>query len=369
MLKVELVGKFFDNHSLSIVNRNIAINLKDKVNLRCFALDAPISNSVSKQEIQEIVNLTKKEDFKADIQVRHSYPPIWNWPVNKHTRVVYIQPWEYNSVPFEWQYKFETFADLVIAPSTFTAKAYTNSGLNPKRVRVIANGYNPSIFYNTNTRTTDKIKLLFVGCGQFRKGIDILLNLWKSATKRSDNLSLTIKDTPSIYGQSNLQEDIIKLQYNTKCAEIIYDDSDKSDKEMAQLYNEHHILVHPYRGEGFGMHIQEAMACGCIPIVTAGGASDDFVSDFKIASQPRIVNMYEIFGLKAEDASTLMGSHKTVLEPDINDLAKKIQYVIQNLDNIKVDDKLLTTWDVVGESYLDSFNFLVNNFDKINRRE
>jgi glycosyltransferase involved in cell wall biosynthesis len=369
MRNIELVGKFFDNHSLSIVNRNIALSLKDKVNLRCVALDEPTSNSVDKSEIEQIVELTKKEEFIPEVQVRHSYPPIWNWPISEKTKIAYIQPWEYRTVPFEWQYKFETFADLVIAPSKFNISSYTSSGLNPSRTKVVPNGYNPNIYYNKNKRSDSKIKILYVGCHQFRKGVDILLKLWSNATKNSDNLSLTIKDTPSVYGQSDLQKDIIKLQYNKKCAEIIYDDSSKTDEEMADMYNEHHILVHPYRGEGFGMHIQEAMACGCIPIVTAGGATDDFVVDYKINSSARVVNMYDIFGLKPEDSSTMMGQHKFVLEPDINDFAAKIQEVLSNIKNIEVNTEYLTTWEEVGDQYVNSFEYLLDTFSEVKRRE
>jgi glycosyltransferase involved in cell wall biosynthesis len=369
MHKVELVGKFFDNHSLSIVNRNLALNLKDSVDLRCVALDEPSSNTVNKSEIAEIVELTQKDEFVPDIQVRHSYPPIWNWPTEKTTRVVYIQPWEFSSAPLEWQHKFETFADLVIVPSFFNAKTYLSAGLNPSRLKVVANGYNSDVYYNKNKRATDKVKVLYVGCHQYRKGVDLLLELWSKATKGQDSLSLTIKDTPKVYGQSNLQQDIIKLQYQNKCAEIVYDDSDKTDAEMSDLYNEHHILVHPYRGEGFGMHVQEAMACGCIPIVTAGGATDDFVNDYKIASSAKPVNMYDIFGLKPEDASTHMGQHKYVLEPSIQSLAEQLQTVLKDIKTIEVDTSKLKNWQKVSNDYLSAFDYVINNFESTKRKE
>jgi hypothetical protein len=48
-------------------------------------------------------------------------------------------------------------------------------------------------------------------------------------------IKLIIKDTPQVYGSSSLQNDIIKLQYNTMCAEIQDEDAIKSDKEMAEL--------------------------------------------------------------------------------------------------------------------------------------
>jgi glycosyltransferase involved in cell wall biosynthesis len=351
-INVELIGKVFDNHSLSIVNRNIALQLKDKVNLSISALDTYSSDhKLSKIDAQTISSLVNKPLDSVDVQIRHTYPPMWRWPVGNNTKIVFIQPWEYMAVPFEWQYKFETFADLLITPSEWTREVYLNSGINPQRVVSIPNGYNPDIFNKPNTKDNTKITVLYVGCHQFRKGLDILLSVWSQITKQGTPVQLIIKDTPQVYGASNTQEDIVKLQYKTKCADIIYDDSVRSEEEMAALYKQAHVLVHPYRGEGFGMHVQEAMACGCVPIVTFGGPTDEFVKDFKIASSKRIVNMYEIFGLKAEDAMTQMGGHKWVLEPDANDLAKQLHYVINNLKTISVDTSLLNTWTEVGNKY------------------
>ena len=53
------------------------------------------------------------------------------------TKIVYIQPWEWSRVPFEWQYKWETFADAVITPSQWTANVYSEGGLSPSKLIVI----------------------------------------------------------------------------------------------------------------------------------------------------------------------------------------------------------------------------------------
>jgi glycosyltransferase involved in cell wall biosynthesis len=132
---------------------------------------------------------------------------------------------------------------------------------------------------------------------------------------------------------------------------------------MAELYRSCDILVHPYRGEGFGMHIQEAMACGCIPIVTSGGPTDEFVIDYKIASSRKTINMHSIFGLKPEDATTLMGSHKWMLEPDANSLATVLNEVINKINTIQVNTDKVNTWDTVANKYYDAIHYVLNNFD------
>ncbi|MEJ2098717.1 MAG: tetratricopeptide repeat protein [Desulfobacterales bacterium] len=50
-------------------------------------------------------------------------------------------------------------------------------------------------------------------------------------------------------------------------------------EQIAGLYTACDCLVHPYRGEGFGLPVAEAMACALPVIVTRGGACDDFCSD------------------------------------------------------------------------------------------
>jgi len=351
-LKIQFIGKFFDNHSLSIVNRNVALELQKYVDLSILPLDSFNSDyKLEAAQVQSLNALAVKPNSIPDIQLRHSYPPIWKWPEHSSTKVVYIQPWEFMAVPSEWQYKFDTFADALITPSTWTTEVFKNSGINPDKVFTVGNGYNPEIFQFAENRPGDHINVLYVGCAQFRKGIDILLKLWGAATKRSMPISLTIKDTPQVYGQSKLQEEIVQLQYKTGCAPIHYDDSAKSETEMAELYRSHHILVHPYRGEGFGMHIQEAMACGCMPLVTGGGATDDFVLQNRIKSSHRIVNMYEIFGLKAEDSMSMMGAHKWVLEPDINHFAALLNETINSVRTTAVDCSKLRTWSQIAQQY------------------
>jgi len=359
--KIQYIGKFFDNHSLSIVNRNLVLKLKDSFDISILALDEPsYSNKVDSEELEQLLALQKPGD-NFDLEIRHTYPPIWKWPESDATKLVYIQPWEYYAVPFEWQYKFETFADLVITPSLWTKQAFENSGLKPSSILNIPNGYDPNIFYPKEYIDKNELVVLFVGCSQYRKGLDTLLKVWAHATKKEMPIKLIVKDSPEIYGKSTLQEEILRLQYNKSCARIEYDDSVKSSFEMAELYRASDIIVHPYRGEGFGMHIQEAMACGAVPIVTQGGPTDEFVTDYKVPSKKIHADMKSIFALKAEDSTTLMGAHKWVLEPDLVELSKILNYVVTNIKTIKVDTSRLNTWDKVSERYVEALTALSEN--------
>lgn len=328
-MKLELFGKFYDNHSLSIINRNLykALSKIEGVEVRIISLDSyDPSYKLDKDSIRAL-KAAESNSFIPDVQIRHTYPPVWAWPEHEQTKVVYIQPWEYSRIPFEWEYKFETFADGLVVLSNHSKATIIRAGIKPSKVDIVPPGYNSELF---NTQAGDKSKFdfvdpdyfnfVYVGNSQWRKGLDILLRAWSRVFVKADKARLIIKDNPAIYGDNSILNEIIKLQVNSGCGKIFYIDEQLSEKEMANLYKASKILVHPYRAEGFGMHIQEAVACGCAPIVSKNGPSDDFIfsdSYNKIETQSKIINIEDpnLFIGKAGDSYTNMGSHSFIQEP------------------------------------------------------
>jgi glycosyltransferase involved in cell wall biosynthesis len=369
---IDFVGKFYDNHSLSIINRNLVIQLTTiypdwKISITPLDSYDP-EYKIDKDIVKQLKVLEKAETSEPDIQIRHSYPPIWQWPASDRTKVVYIQPWEYTKVPFEWQYKFETFADALIVPSNYVAKVFANGGLKPEKLFVVANGYNKELF-NTNDDNSDSkyvnkdnFNFVYVGNSQWRKGLDILINAWKDAFKKFDKACLVIKDNPKIYGQSNILNEIIKMQYKTGCSDVVYIDEDLSDKEMAALFKASDVVVHPYRAEGFGMHVQEAMACGCVPIVSADGPTDDFVTNengFILPIERRSVNITDsnVFAMKPGDAMTGMSTHTFYNEPNAESLKNGIKMIYhshnkeEEVYSKKDAMNMINTWEKITKDY------------------
>lgn len=358
--KVEIVGKFYDNHSLSILNRGLAIALSKLPEFDVYigSIDRfDWAHNIPKKDLQAIKQLDKKETPKdIDVQIRHSYPPIFRRHDNPNTKIIYIQPWEYHRIPLEWMYRFENFSDHLVVISNWEREAFLNAGFDPAKITSIAVGYDPEVFQPPMVKPADETTFIYVGCHQFRKGHDILLRAWAKAFGKYDPVNLIFKDTPSIYGESPLAETITRLQYVGNAAKIEYCDDELSQAEIAKLYKKAHYVVHPYRGEGFGMPIQEAMACGAIPIVTNGGATDDFVvePERKIPARMRVVDINEIFAGKPGDSYTDMGSHSWVLEPDELQLAAMLSEahdmkLHRNMPS--VDTSKLTTWDNMAKQY------------------
>lgn len=378
-MNIEFLGKFYDNHSLSIVNRNIVLGLYDKgIKVKITPLDSYNPKyKLTKNTVSILKELENTAIPSVDIQLRHTYPPIWKWPLDKKTKVVFIQPWEFPKAPFEWQYKFEQFADALIVPSNFCANIFASAGLNPENLFVVPNGYNKNIFNNNKDNVDvsslnidkNKFNFVYVGNAQWRKGLDLLLNAWSSVFSKSDNARLIIKDNPQVYGETNILNEIVKLQYKNHCAEIIYLDQNLTDEEMASIYKSSKVVVHPYRAEGFGMHIQEAVASGCLPIVSANGPTDDFITDdggIKLPTITKHINIQDpgIFAMKPGDSATFMGSHTFINEPSLEHLKQALGYVYHahNKEAIlsKYSNNKLNDWESVCNHYISVFNSILS---------
>ncbi len=373
-MNLELVGKFYDNHSLSIINRNLALKLKElEVTFCITALDQYSPESgLDKSDVKTLKELEKVELEDIDVQVRHSYPPIWQWPVSEKTKVVYIQPWEFEKALFEWQYKFETFADALIVPSNYIANVFRSGGLKPSNLFTVPNGFDEKVFNKEEPTdlhplvNPDEFNFVYVGNSQWRKGLDILANAWGKTFKKYDKATLIVKDNPKIYGKNNILNELVKMQYKTGCSRVVYIDEELSQEQMASIYKASKVVVHPYRAEGFGMHVQEATACGCLPLIPADGPTDDFIPQdigIRVNVNRQTMNIQDsgVFAMKPGDATTLMSTHTFYNEPQSEDLINKMRFIYhshnkdgQFFDKLN-DFKLVNTWTKVVEEYLSIF--------------
>tara|TARA_Y100000816_G_scaffold261271_2_gene218135 strand:+ start:1112 stop:2275 length:1164 start_codon:yes stop_codon:yes gene_type:complete len=368
---LEFIGKFYDNHSLTIINRNIILGLSKKFDVYITPMDKfDPQYKLSNDTVKELKSLESKDlgNKIPDIQVRHTYPPVWNWPVSNDTKVIYIQPWEYPKVPFEWQYKFETFADGLIVPSNYIKQIFLDGGLNPSKAFVIPNGFNPNIFNKDKSNLKpmlgikpDRFNFVYVGNSQWRKGLDILINVWHKCFKKYDKCTLIIKDNPNVYGKNNILNEIIKMEYKTESAEVIYIDDNLNEVDMGNLFKLSNVVVHPYRAEGFAMHVQEAVACGCLPVVPTDGPTNDFIPDdigLKIPTSKQNVNISDagVFAMKPGDSMTRMSTHTFINEPSGQHLEQVLKYIYHHHNKQDLYDKLdkismKNTWEHVVDMY------------------
>ncbi len=273
-------------------------------------------------------DLALNSSSAADVHVRHQWPPSFSPPPDGHW--VIMQPWEFGSVPRSWVGPMTESVDEVWAYTRFVRDCYVHAGVPSDRVHVVPLGVDPSRFHPGVApyplRTTKPLKFLFVGGTIHRKGIDILLKAYEETFTSSDPVCLVIKDIggASFYRGQTAGDRIGQIRGRPAAPEIEYLDQELSVDELAGLYTACDCLVHPYRGEGFGLPIAEAMASGLPVIVTGYGAALDFCNGENAYLIPaRIMQFRE---KRIGDLETV--DHPWLAEPDPLALGKFLRAVV-----------------------------------------
>lgn len=363
-IRLKWEGSFFVNHSLALVNREICRRLAKMAEVEISLIPYEKDEFTSEGDparLQILVERTGAALSKdCEIHLRHQWPPKLIAPTQG--RWIIFQPWEFGSIRREWLLYFRHLADEVWVYSNYNKNCYVEDGIPEDRVKVIPLGIDPAVFkpdlkpqsaqWVKNSQRS--FKFLFVGGTIYRKGIDILLAAYQKAFTKDDDVCLVIKGmgASSFYSNNSLVNQILSLQNNSSVPQILYLDETIPGNRMAELYHECDCLVHPYRGEGFGLPVAEAMACGLPVILTKGGACDDFTNSDMVyylsQVEKKLINIDQI---TTRDA--------WVLEPNAEELAAKMKAVYKNKKEasqlgLKASRHIHThfTWDKTAETVL-----------------
>ncbi len=325
-------GAFFVNHSLALVNRELSLALLETGQYD-IGLEHYQAHELSPDLDSRWSALSARLHVKPEnpfVTIRHYYPPAFSRPITE--RLVLIQPWEFGSLPVDWVKGVRDNVDEVWVPTRFVQDEYIQSGVSPDLVRVVPNGVNTDRFHPQVTPmqlpTNKGYKFLFVGGTIFRKGIDILLKSYCHAFTGTDDVTLIIKDfgVGSFYRGQDARKLISEIQSRPNTPEIIYLTDDLSEEEMASLYASCDCLAHPYRGEGYGLPIAEAMACGKPVIITNFGAALDFANDSNSFLIPARIARFDRKRLDQFDTV----DYPYLAEPDSDALAELMRHVAEN---------------------------------------
>ncbi|MDR0441858.1 MAG: glycosyltransferase family 4 protein [Treponema sp.] len=131
-------------------------------------------------------------------------------------------------------------------------------GINGKKIIVLNNFVDERLFYPENTEQSGKIRILFSGRLEERKGLSALLELAKEIDS-TDKFQLLIASNSG---------DNCKLFANFKNTSIA---TQLDINAMREFYNSGDVFYFPSKYEGFSMATLEALACG-IPVVGTGFA-------------------------------------------------------------------------------------------------
>lgn len=270
-------------HSLAIVNRAVCSELVARGHRLALAHQPPGGVPAAPLPVPPELNALVGRELPGSVRVRHRWPPDFTPPPHGAGPFVLVQPWEFGRLPRAWVGPVVETVDEVWCYSRAVLRAYAASGVPEDRLALVPPGADPNRFrpgLDPLPLPTDKrVKLLFVGGTIPRKGFDALLAAYARAFTKADDVCLVVKDAGAgtFYRDQTAEAAIAALRADPNAPEVLHRTADLSEEELPRLYAACAALVHPYRGEGFGLPVLEAMACGLPVAVTAGGPTDEFV--------------------------------------------------------------------------------------------
>jgi starch synthase len=141
------------------------------------------------------------------------------------------------------------FADRIVVPSLHAERSFCEKGVGPDRLFRNPYGVDLSMFPPTMAPVGSKPTLLYVGVWSFQKGVDVLVNAWKTLSRQMRLLHVgSSTDAPMPLREGFEHHDPVPQW------------------ELTRFYEEAHVFVLPSRHDGFGLVLSQALACG-VPVV------------------------------------------------------------------------------------------------------
>nr|WP_315475645.1 glycosyltransferase [uncultured Undibacterium sp.] len=281
----QVEGPLDSSYSLAVVNRAFARALQAQgKNVRMRSLDAgrdiPASNTFLKNNPDIATMLVSPSDGHAapDVALRYCYPPYLD-DMRARVRAIHCYGWEETGYPIEFAQGFNRKLDIVLAHTHFVKKALIDNGVSVP-VAVIGGGADHIIQVQAQTpqETLKSFAFLHISSCFPRKGVDVLLDAYAQAFRKTDDVSLVIKTFPNPH--NDVEQRLAQLRADDpEFPDVVLVNRDCSDEELAGWYQACDAFVAPSRGEGFGLPIAEAMLFDLPVITTAFGGQVDFCDE------------------------------------------------------------------------------------------
>jgi GT2 family glycosyltransferase len=186
---------------------------------------------------------------------------------------------EVDGIPDDWIRQANAL-DEVWVPSTFNQQTFLESGLKVP-IYVMPLGVNPD-YFNLKVRAyrpSQRYTFLSIFEWGERKAPEVLLRAYHKTFSRQDDVLLLLKIINTDPGV-NVQQAIraLNLPADGPPVAILYN-QELPTHQMGALYRSADCFVTSTRGEGWGMPIIEAMACGLPVIATNWSAHTDFMTE------------------------------------------------------------------------------------------
>ncbi|MBN1307043.1 MAG: glycosyltransferase [Chitinispirillaceae bacterium] len=335
-IKINWEGSLFVHHSLGMVNRELMTELIKfpHLTLRHIPYEPEQFTPGKDSKYWSLTALRREPHHDADIHIRHRWPPDFSRPPSG--KFILMQPWEYGSLPVSWCEAIAETVDEVWVYSRFLKICYERSGIPADKVKIVPNGIDPLCF-NPNAppapwvrqASGNRYRFLFNGGVTTRKGADVLINAYLSEFRSDEPVCLVIKDSDMYV--KGISAKVRELASRDDIARMVYTSDSIPHEQLPGLYTSCNCYVHPYRAEGYGLPIAEAMACGLPVIVTGGGACLDFVEPgcgYFVKCSLETMKSKQVSNLATVD-------YPFWLMPDTGHLRSIMRYIFENKEEAR----------------------------------
>jgi glycosyltransferase involved in cell wall biosynthesis len=169
--------------------------------------------------------------------------------------------------------------DEVWVPASFNVETFRRSGVQVP-IRVMPLGIDVDYFHPgiAGFRPSSRYTFLSVFEWGERKAAEVLLRAFAEEFDQSDDVVLML----SVYNRDpgvHIYDEVAKLNLRPSAPIVVLLNAEFAPYQMGSLYRSADCFVLPTRGEGWGMPVLEAMACGLPTIATDWSGPADFLHE------------------------------------------------------------------------------------------
>jgi len=222
-------------------------------------------------------------DPKSEIQLNFTQPQ--HFKLHRKQYQVAYTPWESTEMNPDWVERFNE-CDEVWTTSDWCAKVFKDNGIT-KPIYVYPHGIESTwVPKKRFVKEGEPLKFLHVGEPSPRKDGQLVVNTFIKLFGNNPNYHLTIKahkfSTVRVYDH---EDSIIGVPHELYSnIDLITDEI--SEENLVKLYHDHHVLVYPTWGEGFGFIPLQGLATG-MPVISTYDWSHymDYMGPLKLDSK------------------------------------------------------------------------------------
>lgn len=235
--------------------------------------------------------------------------------------------WESTKYPDDWIGPLSR-ADEIWLPTAWGRDVLAANGIAAERIKVVPEGVDPETFHTgvEPTKALDGFKgYRFLNIGRFedRKGTRKLIECFDRAFSKQDDVVLVLAcdnhHDPDFDIGRILSE--MRLKNPEKLAFI---PPVRTHAMLAQVYRACDAFVSPFRAEGWGLPLIEAMACGLPVIATGYSGPTEFLGE----SAYRIG--YSLTPIEQDYFDAADGDHGLWADPDEDHLIALMRELYEN---------------------------------------